>query len=157
MPLTAEQLRQLINYDPDTGIFTWIRGISPQARVTPGSVAGWLGTNHYYYIKIGGQLYAAGRLAWLYMTGEWPLDEVDHRDLNSANNRWPNLRSATRSQNCANKSPMSNSTTGIKGIYFDKTRAGEKRWKAHIGINGHQRSLGWFQSADAWGEFARWS
>jgi hypothetical protein len=92
--LTAERLRELLDYDPETGVFTrrittgrnrrWKAGDKVSGR--PSATTGYLG------IGIGKRRYAAHRLAWLWMTGEWPKNLMDHRDCDRTNNRWVNLR-----------------------------------------------------------------
>jgi hypothetical protein len=97
--LTAERLRALLSYDPVSGVLVGL--IKPSQPVRAGAVAG--GINHgYRRIKIGRRIYGAHRLAWLYMTGEWPCNEIDHINCDRADNRWCNLREATDSQQFAN-------------------------------------------------------
>lgn len=110
--LTQEYLKSILHYAPETGIFTWIVCLSNRAKI--GSIAGTIRNNGYSKINIGGQLYYAHRLAWLYMTGKWPKEHVDHKDNVRANNKWKNLREATYSQN--NKNRASYGTTD-KNIY----------------------------------------
>ncbi len=104
--LSAERLREVLNYDRDTGQFRWrddlpVR-VGPRMNGKPAGTPMWDG---YIKIKIDGTLYSAHRLAWLYVHGEWPAGNVDHRDTNRANNAFDNLRLATHAQNSANKSP----------------------------------------------------
>lgn len=159
--LTAERLRSLISYDPDTGNFIWLvahRGI------VVGSEAGSLDRDGgYIQIGVDHRLYRAHRLAWLYMTGDWPI-EVDHKNGNRADNRWDNLREATRSQNNANGKRRADNTSGHKGISWDSRRG---RWHAYININSKRRNLGCFREIESaiaarasaetsiFGEFAR--
>lgn len=93
--LTAERLREVIHYDPVTGIFTW---------VASGKRAGTAPTKTRLYRRIGidGGEYLEQVLAVLYMTGRWPADEVDHDNRDKIDNRRVNLREATRGQNQAN-------------------------------------------------------
>lgn len=109
-PITQEKLKELLRYEPDTGLFYRLSG--PRA----GEVAGHM---HHGYVKISmpkaGGIYAH-RLAWLYMTGEMPPNEVDHIDRNRGNNKWANLRLATRSQNQANTAIRKSNTSGYKGV-----------------------------------------
>lgn len=118
MPLiTAEELRLLFSYDPDTGEFSRIRlNGTKQNRWKPGTKVGTLGPDGYIRISIGRRLYVAQRLAFLYMTGRWPHPEVDHKDRDRSNNRWDNLREATYGQNRANRPVQKNNATGIKGV-----------------------------------------
>lgn len=133
--LTAARLRELLNYDPETGLLTWIR--SGQGVAYPGKVAGRFRPDGYVNIGIDKQLHQAHRLAWLYMTGEHPKHCIDHIDGNPANNRWANLRDVTHSVNHQNRRPGGNNTTGYLGI----TRSG-KKWSAKIVTNGKITYLG---------------
>jgi hypothetical protein len=121
--LTAERLRKLLSYNPDTGIFTWLVTKSPKAPKgsQAGTIKTWRGYSRYE-IRVEGRDYFAHRLAWFYMTGEWPQDQIDHRDGNSLNNRWSNLRPATQSQNNANTKPKK--AGRLKGTYL--TRIGTR-------------------------------
>jgi HNH endonuclease len=113
-PITRKQLKRLLYYDPQTGLFTWrISGKINRA----GDIAGH--TNHanrYVRIGIGGQQYRAHTLAWFYMTGKWPKPEVDHKNTDPRDNRWKNLRLATRGQNAANISMRRHNKVGYKGV-----------------------------------------
>lgn len=114
--LTVQFVRSVLHYNPDTGVFTWLRPTSN--RVRAGDIAGrqeQRGTNTYLRIGIKCECPYAHRLAWFYMTGEWPPDEVDHRDTDGLNNRWANLRLATRAQNNANHRQFNK--WGFKGVF----------------------------------------
>jgi hypothetical protein len=99
--LNHRQLLVLFSYDPDTGLFT--RLVTTGSRSQAGEIAGSKDSQGYWQISINHRVHRAHRLAWLYMMGEWPDAEIDHRDLNRSNNRWSNLRPATRAQNEAVK------------------------------------------------------
>ena len=114
--LTVERLRELLHYNPETGVFTYR---VTRKGVSKGKVAGWHGkTDSRRRICLDGKTYLASRLAFLYMTGCWPKNEADHIDTNPTNDQWSNLRDATRVENCRNKSHYKNSKTGVKGVYF---------------------------------------
>lgn len=154
-PLTAEQLRALLDYDPFSGAFIWKRrprGLFPDNRAWntwnsryAGTAAG-TSTKPYGYIQIGinGTLYLGQRLAWLWMTGRHPELEVDHADTNTANNRWGNLRHATSSQGSMNTRVRSDNTSGYKGVWRDKRRG---KWVAEIMIDSKKRHLGYYDTA----------
>jgi hypothetical protein len=95
------------------------------------------------WIKIDGKSYAAARLAWLYMTGEWPERTVDHEDRDSSNDRWNNLRLATKGQQAMNQGPHSHNTSGITGVY---ERLG--KYCATIKFNYKQIWLGTFDTEE---------
>ena len=119
----------------------------------------------YLIIRIDDVLYRACRLAWLYMTGEWPKGDVDHKDRNKANNKWANLRDATQSQNQANTTARASCQSGLKGAYPHGQNPG--RWTGQIKHNGKTLYLGSFdtpeeahaayriKALELFGEFAR--
>ncbi len=139
--LTGSRLGEMLHYDPITGEFTWLRSVY---RVKRGDLAGSFDKDGYVLIKLDQKTYKAHRLAWLYMTGAWPTDEIDHRDLNKSNNAWANLRAATKSQNMGNISVRSNSQTGVKGVQFDGRRG---YYYATIIVDRRKRWLGSFPDA----------
>src|SRR5437879_5605760 len=110
--LTAERLKELLTYDPETGEFRW--KVAPNGRVRVGDIAGCVSSRGYILIGIDGALYRAHRLAFLFMTGAFPEPQVDHSNRDKADNRWLKLREANNSQNNANKPAQSNNTSGYK-------------------------------------------
>jgi hypothetical protein len=143
--LTPERLRQVMDYDPSIGVFRW--RVKPSKRIPAGAEAGSI-SGIYRLVKIDGRPFLAHRLAFLWMTGEWPLDEVDHRDTDPLNNRWSNLRAATGAQNRQNmrQAPRSNRSTGLLGASFDR-RTG--LYKSQIMVGGRWYWLGRFPTAEA--------
>jgi hypothetical protein len=139
--LTQARLREVLDYDPETGIFRWRIQTSNRGRV--GHIAGRISDQDYWLIGIDGALYRAHRLAWLYITGEWPR-EVDHINGSRDDNRWCNLREATRSENNANSRRGRNNTSGYKGVW----RAASGRWTACITVNYRQIHLGRFDAPE---------
>lgn len=92
-----------------------------------------------------GRKYEVHRLIWLYMIGEWPKDQVDHRDTDKTNNRWSNLREATVAQNSHNVSKRSRNKSGYKGV-SKHTQTG--RWEAKIAVSGKHKYLGLFANKE---------
>lgn len=133
-PLTAARLRELLRYDPETGAF--IRLVT-RGGSRAGNAVGCINALGYSVIMVDYKLHAAHRLAWLYMTGDWPPHEIDHADMDRSNNRWSNLRSATKSQNMSNTGVPAHNTSGYKGVI----RHGE-RWIARIKKNRKVHHLG---------------
>jgi hypothetical protein len=82
-PLTAAKLRELLSYDRETGTLRWRKRSNALSRMRIGALAGSIKGGGYREIEIDGITYQAHRLAWLHVTGEWPVAEIDHRDLNS--------------------------------------------------------------------------
>lgn len=139
--LTAARLRELLSYDPLTGAFVWTR---PQARrLKPGASAGCRHSiKGYFYIKIDGRSFMAHRLAWLYVHGEWPADQVDHVDRNRANNRITNLRVVTGAENAHNRTPQTGGSSAYTGVSFHK-RIG--KWQSSIRAGDRLHHLGYFE------------
>lgn len=136
-------LKENLSYDLETGVFT--RRISNTNFVKVGSVAGWVRRDGYIEIKVNGRPYLAHRLAWLYMTGSWPADEIDHIDGNPGNNRFHNLRSVDHKENGRNQKMPCNNTSGIVGIHWFKPR---QKWQARITLDGKRIYLGYFDSLE---------
>jgi len=159
--LTQERLKELLHYDPKTGVFTWVD--KPSRNMKSGVAAGGFAINGYWRIAINRRRYYAHRLAWFWMTGKWPKEQVDHINHDRADNRWTNLRVATNFENSGNTRIQTNNTSGWKGVGWDKPR---KKWHAYIKIDGKTKHLGRFDcpaaahfsyvvAADkAFGEFA---
>lgn len=116
--LTQARLRELLHYDPDTGVFTWrVRRGCAQA----GDIAGSLMANGYLHCAVDRRFYYCHRLAWLYVTGSWPQFMIDHMDRNKANNAFRNLRDVPLSVSQQNRSTaLANSKTGLLGASPDQ-------------------------------------
>ena len=138
--LTQEEVRRHVSYDPATGVFV---RVSSKWRTRIGCVAGTPDTKGHLQLKINGRLYLAHRLAWFLVHGEWPTDQIDHKNGIRDDNRIGNLRLATHRQNCQNRhrAPKNNLSTGLLGATFDK-RAG--RYFAQIVDSGKKSFLGYF-------------
>lgn len=145
MELTQEYLKSILNYCPETGIFT--RLVSTAQRVKVGDIAGSINGDGYLLIMVAGKRYKAHRLAWLYMTGNWPKDQIDHIDGGKANNRFPNLREATHGQNQSNTPVPRNNKSGLKGV--SHTKGSKVRpWMARIMVAEKTIYLGMFETKE---------
>ncbi|MDN8047581.1 HNH endonuclease [Burkholderia multivorans] len=142
--LTAERLRELLAYDPVTGKFTW--RMRPSNRVHVGDEAGHVGGNGYVQIRVDGAMYQAHRLAWLYVTGRWPVRFLDHRDLDRSNNRFVNLREANDEQNAANSPRRRHGHVGLKGVGYHRSTG---RYRARIRRGNREYHLGLFDTPEA--------
>lgn len=131
--LTADRLREVLNFDPDTGQFTWCKSLSLRGRV--GERAGHSQKDGRVIVGIDGVSYLAHRLAWLYTHGAWPLNLIDHINRDNSDNRLVNLRQATSSENKLNADAHRDSVTGLKGITFDRSRA---RWVVQLSKKGRK-------------------
>lgn len=141
--LTAERLRELLHYDPETGLFT--RRVNRQGRWgKAGTIAGHINPHGYRVIWIGAN-YAAHRLAWLYVHDAWPEGQIDHINRVRSDNRIANLRSVAPSENIQNRGRHGNNASGFKGVFRKK---GGRRWTAQITVNRRQLHLGNFESAE---------
>lgn len=147
--LTQKRLKELLHYDPDTGHFTCIK------KRQNASVGGRAGGNHHYgYIRIGidNEKYQAHRLAFLFMGGKFPENQVDHINGVRDDNRWRNLREATAHENMRNSCIQKNNKSGIKGVSWSKTN---KSWRAVIYKNGRQIHIGHFHKKEDAGKAYR--
>jgi hypothetical protein len=135
--MTQRQLKQMLRYDPRTGLFYW------RAGKYAGKRAGWLSNEGYRYIQINLRVYAAHTLAWLYVRGRLPKGRIDHIDRKPANNRIKNLREATRSQNSANSINKPN-RSGLKGAHYARGH-----WQSAIHYKGRKYYLGFFATPEA--------
>lgn len=134
--IAAKRLREVLSYDPDTGEFRWLVDRGGGART--GDVAGNIDKSQgYRVITIDGSDYRASRLAFLWMIGAWPKEQIDHVNLDRADDSWKNLREATCAQNCANRRIRSDNTTGFKGVCFRRGK-----YEARISVNGKRKQLG---------------
>ena len=164
---SAEYIRSILDYSPETGEFRWkVRSDVPKECNTrwAGKITGCPNVKGYILIGINGRLYYAHRLAWLYMTGECPYDDVDHRDVNSSNNKWENLRRGTRTLNHGNRKISSKNTSGLKGASIFRR---DGTWRAQIQVKGKNIHLGYYSTPEEahkvymeaakkfFGEFAR--
>jgi len=135
--ITQSELKEVLEYNPDTGVFTWKKTVN--SRAVAGSVAGTKMNTGYVRITIKQKMYTAHRLAYLYMTGNFPENFIDHINHIKDNNRWSNLRDATNSQNLANQVKPKTNTSGYKGVYWNKVH---KKWCAEIGYMKKKMHLG---------------
>lgn len=142
--ITLKRLKELLNYDPETGVFRW--RLSRGGKALKGTVAGTLDKDGYTTIHIGGRRYRAGRLAFFYVNGKWPSADVDHEDTDRSNDIFVNLRPATRSQNHANRRVV---RCGLKGTYQITRPSGYIGYVAQIRNQGKHTYLGVFSTEQA--------
>ena len=141
--LTADELKATLDYDPATGVFAW--KISPVSFIRAGQVAGYIRADGYVLIARKRKPYFAHRLAWLYMTGEWPKHNIDHINGNQSDNRFENLRDVTQSMNIQNQ----RKARGESGFLGVSRYAGLlENWVANISVNGKNVPLGVFDSPE---------
>lgn len=141
--ITQQYLLDTFCYDSNTGTFTY--KVKRGTSIKPGDVAGYQHHSGYRCICIGNKSYSAHRLAWLYMTGKWPTKQIDHINGIKNDNRFSNLREATRSENCQNKIKQSNNTSGYTGVSWHKAT---QKWSANIKLNGKQTYLGVYDTPE---------
>ncbi len=133
--LTQCRLKELLHYDPETGLFTRFSG----------NVAGTIRPDGYVRITLAREPYYAHRLAFLYMTGYFPANDVDHINHIRGDNRWENLRVVTKSENHKNRQLTSHNTSGVVGVSWHKST---NKWIARIGREGQQTHLGLFATIE---------
>lgn len=139
--LDATRLRSILRYDPETGMWTWLVTLSNRAPAGTATF-GCPCPRGDMQLRIDRRIYKSHRLARLYMTGEWPPDQIDHEDLDRSNNKWTNLRLADNSQNNANRLVRRDSSTGVKGVIRINSKS--RPFEARIRENGKVRIIGYF-------------
>ena len=137
--LTQERLKEVLDYDADTGVFNWKISIGTRAE---GGVAGGVDDGGYIAIRIDKKGYKAHRLAILYTDGYWPENTIDHINRIKTDNRRANLREASMQCQNRNCGMRGDNTSGIKGVYWHK-RIG--KWQAQIAVDGQDKYLGYFE------------
>lgn len=138
--LTAERLRELLHYDPETGAFTWRS--SPRYRIEAGARAGYLDTSlDYRRIRVDGVQYLEHRLVWLYVHSRWPCEQIDHANGMRDDNRLANLRECTHAENQQNHGANPRNRSGYPGVDW---YAALSKWRARIRVEGRGRHLGYF-------------
>ncbi len=142
MDLTHSRVKSLFSYDPETGFLSWIQ---QRGRQRAGARAGRLHHRGYREVRIDGVLYREHRIIWLWMMGSNPADECEHINRERSDNRWANLRAATRAQNMQNLGASAMNTSGFAGASFHKARG---KWRSTITFNGRSIHLGHFDTAE---------
>lgn len=163
MNLTQKRLKEVLDYCPALGLFWWKERPETDRHVKrwntrySGQIAGRRDNHGYGVISVDDRGHKAHRLAWLYMTGEWPPDDIDHANTWRLDNAFDNLRKATRAQNNANRHSINK--TGLKGV--KKLPSG--RFQARIGEEyigvfdtaGEAHEAAMTRARVLYGEFAR--
>lgn len=140
----AETLRELFEYEPETGHLYWrnghrVHGFKKHVR------AGTVHCGKYRVVVVNGARFYEHRVIWKIMTGNEPAHVIDHADNNHMNNAWENLRAADNAKNRWNSALPKNNRSGIKGVCWE---ASHKSWKAYVSVNGRQIKLGRFKKID---------
>lgn len=145
--MNVERLKELLDYNPETGIFTHkkVRSGVPIVGVRAGSIGSSRG-ERYESISVYGKLYKAHRLAWMYIHGSMPSKDIDHINGNTLDNRIVNLRNVSKSVNCKNKTKMKNNKTGVTGVYWSNRF---NKFHAQISSEGKKIHLGWFDELES--------
>jgi hypothetical protein len=137
--ITQKELKELLQYNENTGIFTWL--CDKGTNKVKNKIAGSIHSGGYLTIRINRKRYLAHRLAWLYIYGEWPKNQIDHINGIRDDNRIENLRNVTTRENQQNRKEHRNGK--LVGCNFHKPA---KKWRAHIQINGKQIYLGLYNT-----------
>lgn len=144
--ITQPELKDLLSYCSSTGLFTWVKSRGSRIK---GDIAGCLfktsNGKTYIRIKVKGRKYMAHRLAFLFVTGSWPEDEMDHVNGDGTDNGWLNIRSVTHSENMLNKRVPHASVSGISGVTWNKRVS---KWQVAIRKDGRQHYLGVFADVE---------
>jgi len=137
--MDQEYLKEILDYNVEIGVFTWKVTKGGNAQI--GNIAGGKSKEGYIKITINNRLYRAHRLAWLYMTGRWPEEQIDHINHIKDDNRFVNLREATSRENQQNAQIRKDNPSGHKGVTWDKQY---QKWRAQISIDKKAKFLGHF-------------
>lgn len=138
--ITQEYLKEILDYNPDTGIFT--NKVTRNSRAVKGANLNPNNENGYGRVAINGERYYLHRLAWFYEYGTWPKNQIDHINGISTDNRINNLREVSSQQNSFNRTPL-NYTSKYKGVCKENSK-----WKAQIKINGFSKTIGRFDTEE---------
>lgn len=149
--LTQDELHADLSYDPDTGVFRRRSG-----AMVGDSEAGTINGSGYREIRVRTQRYLAHRLAWFYVYGVWPREQIDHINRIKTDNRIANLRDVTPLENSQNRLPQSRWSPRVSGTGVDTAgrvrgvvwRKDVSKWAAYISVNGKQRHLGYFLTVE---------
>ncbi len=140
---SLDRVKELLRYDPETGHFTWL---TKRRGSFKGSRAGWLDSDtKYRKISIDNVNHLEHRLAWLYMTGEWPSDQIDHKNTVRSDNWWSNLRIGSQTMNNGNLTLRSDNTSGFKGVSFHSPSG---KWLAQLTHDGNHHHLGIYETVE---------
>jgi len=137
--ITQDRLKELLDYDAETGIFTWKS--SRSGTNGAGSEAGAVDSKGYRQIAINGVLSLAHRLVFLYIDGYMPENSVDHINRNKLDNRRVNLREVSKQCQMRNRDVRRDNSSSVTGVVWHKRSSS---WRARIGVNGKHRNLGHF-------------
>ena len=133
-------MKDILEYDPETGIFVWLR---TKAKARAGEEAGFIDIHGYRRISINGVKHYAHRLAWWFVYQKWPAHVIDHINRIKTDNRICNLRAVTQKENGLNCKLGKNNSSGVTGVSFDKRRV---KWQAYINRSGKKISLGSYEN-----------
>lgn len=143
--LSKKDIEKYLSYDPKTGRIDRKTINTPGNQRYIGQEAGWIESKGYRAIMVCGKIYKAHRIAWLFLTGEWPEHQIDHINGNKSDNREINLRPATGYENQRNRGMLRTNSSGFKGVHLNKRR---QKWVASIRTGNGQKHLGYFNSAE---------
>lgn len=138
--MEIERIKQLLDYDPSTGVFTW------KTHNIKGKPAGCPNEQGYVKIRIDRRAFKAHRLAWAHYYGVWPTKDIDHVDGDKGNNAIANLREVTNAENAQNNLlPLGKTASMARGVSWWEPN---KRWRARITKDGKQHFLGYFHTKE---------
>lgn len=140
--ITQKELKEILSYDEKTGIF--ISKINRGKKIKKGNVLGTL-INGYLCVMINYKFYKLHILAWLYIYGVYPNNQIDHKNRNKIDNRIDNLRDITQKKNCQNRGKRKDNKSGITGVYRNEKN---NNWVCGIRVDGKYYHLGSFKNFD---------
>lgn len=141
--ITQERLKELLSYDPITGIFKRLKQIN--YKINPDKIVGSI-NDGYLIVKLDNKFYRLHRLAWLYAHGRFPENDIDHIDGDKQNNKLENLREANNSENGRNKPKFKKNKSGHKGVcWIEKSQ----KWRASIALgNKKTKHIGLYENLE---------
>lgn len=140
--LTQQELKEALHYDPETGVFTWLKTVSSKAP--RGSSPCGHDRDGYLTMTFKGKYLRQHRVAWFYMTGSWPDAKIDHKNGVRDDNRFCNLRECDEQDNNRNRGLSVVNTSGVSGVSFQ-----QGKWMVRIRLNKHERRFfGYFEDLE---------
>ncbi len=142
--INQHELKSLVSYDKNTGVFT-VTGIIKHSSKKIGDILSSTNNRGYLRVFIKNRTYTLHRLAFLYMTGKFPINDVDHINHVKNDNRWVNLRDVMQKDNAKNRPLPKNNKSGAVGVDLNEKK---RRWSARISVNKKRVFLGLFKNLD---------
>lgn len=139
--LSHTRLKELLEYNPTTGVFRWKSNPRRGGAYKAGDRAGTINVYGRRRMKVGKEQCYSGPMAWFYMTGVWPTNEIDHINRDPLDDSWVNLREVSHEHNIQNRGLHKSSTSGVAGVLYKPAKG---KWEARIQVRRKVIFLGLF-------------